>query len=403
MPETPLALITLVVGVLIVASTLLKEAGRRVGFPGVVAFLLVGVVLGFVDAEFDWMGDSGRYAITFLGNLGIFALLFRVGLESDIETLAKYLRRATPVWLGNMVVSGGAAYLFARYGLEYGLIPSLFTAGALTATSVGVSVTVWEEADQLTTPAGQLLVDVAEMDDLSGVVVMGLLLAIAPVVHAGNNQGLPSLVLSTTGWFFLKLVVFAAGCYAFSKHVEPKMTNWFASFERAPNPMISVVGVGLVIASIAGLMGFSIAIGGFFAGLTYSRDPKAVHMDADFSTLYNFLTPFFFIQLGLQFNPSSLSGAVVTGSVLLLAAVGGKLAGSELGGLMVEEWTPVLSVSMVPRAEIALVIMEQGHELGDWAVPDELFSAMILVSAMTCLVVPFVVRHQLSASQSEVS
>jgi len=43
---------------------------------------------------------------------------------------------------------------------------------------------------------------------------------------------------------------------------------------------------------------------------------------------------------------------------------------------------------MVPRAEITMIIMERGQQLGDWAVPGELYAAFVLVSAITCLLAP---------------
>jgi len=46
----------------------------------------------------------------------------------------------------------------------------------------------------------------------------------------------------------------------------------------------------------------------------------------------------------------------------------------------------------VPRAEITMIIMERGRQLGDWAVPAELFAAFVLVSVLTCLVAPIVLE-----------
>ena len=39
---------------------------------------------------------------------------------------------------------------------------------------------------------------------------------------------------------------------------------------------------------------------------------------------------------------------------------------------------------------IAMVIMQRGSELGTWAVPATVFSAMVLVSAGTCLLTPMI-------------
>ena len=56
----------------------------------------------------------------------------------------------------------------------------------------------------------------------------------------------------------------------------------------------------------------------------------------------------------------------------------------------------LIGTSMVPRAEIALVIMQKGMHLGDWAVDQKLFGAMVVVSAVTCLMSPVVVRMLLN-------
>jgi len=46
----------------------------------------------------------------------------------------------------------------------------------------------------------------------------------------------------------------------------------------------------------------------------------------------------------------------------------------------------------VPRAEIAMVIGQQARDLGDWAMPVEVYSGIAVVSLVTCLTTPFVVR-----------
>jgi len=47
---------------------------------------------------------------------------------------------------------------------------------------------------------------------------------------------------------------------------------------------------------------------------------------------------------------------------------------------------------MLPRAEIALIIMQRGSALGDWAVPSSVYGATVFVSAVTCLIAPLVLR-----------
>jgi Kef-type K+ transport system membrane component KefB len=114
-------------------------------------------------------------------------LLFRIGLESNITGLLRQLKRATIIWFGNVVFSGAIAYLTSYFLLGLAVIPSLFVAFAITATSVAVSVSTWEEARVINSPMGELLVDSAEMDDVSGLILMALLFAIALVIQ-GNTE-----------------------------------------------------------------------------------------------------------------------------------------------------------------------------------------------------------------------
>jgi hypothetical protein len=57
----------------------------------------------------------------------------------------------------------------------------------------------------------------------------------------------------------------------------------------------------------------------------------------------------------------------------------------------------LIGMSMVPRAEIAMVIMQMGLSRGPWVVSQSVYGGMILVSAGTRICTPFIysVRIQL--------
>jgi Kef-type K+ transport system membrane component KefB len=158
------------------------------------------------------------------------------------------------------------------------------------------------------------------------------------------------------------------------------------------------VGIAIIIAAVAGLAGFSVAIGAFFAGLIFSRDPKAVKAVSSFDSVSDLFVPFFFVGIGLSMEPAALDGAVLVGATLVVVAVVGKLLGAAFPALVCASWQGALliGVSMVPRAEITMIIMEQGRRLGGWAVPPEVFGGMVMVAAITSLAAPFALRWMLS-------
>jgi Kef-type K+ transport system membrane component KefB len=336
------------------------------------------------------LGGAGESLFEFLMQLGIIVLLFRVGLESHLDRLLKQLRSATPIWIGNVVGSWLLGFAGAYFVVGLDLLTSVVAGTALTATSVGVTTAVWQQAGALETPTGERFLDVAELDDISGVVFMALLFTLLPALREGEGSVTALAVGKTIGRFAFILAALWAGCYLFSRYVEERMTSFFAQLKPAGEPIAMVAGSGVLIASLAALAGFSAAIGAFFAGLAFSRDPKRVYLDAAFKPLYELLSPFFFIGVGLAVAPATLGSATGAAALLLAAALAGKLIGAFFPALLCS--TPgqaaVIALSMTPRAEISMVIMKQGHQMGKDVVPDNVYSAMVLVSAATCALVP---------------
>jgi Kef-type K+ transport system membrane component KefB len=389
-----LALLILHVGGLIILAILIKSGLKRISIPSLVGFMALGFFIRLIDSSLGILTESIQNLFEFLANVGIICLLFRVGLESNLAGLLKQLRRASFIWLGNVIFSGGLGFVTSFYIFGLSLIPSLFVAVALTATSVGISVMVWKQSHALGSPTGELLVDIAEMDDISGIVFMALLFSVVPVLKDSAQTSLLPLIARTSAVFLLKLLAFLVFCILFSRYMERFLAKFFKKIEPAPDPMLMVVAIGFIIASIAGLLGFSVAIGAFFAGLVFSRDPETVNMDASFLALYDLFTPFFFIGIGFNIDPHININAFGLAAMLFLVAIIGKAFGTAGPASMSTAWsaTVLLSVSMVPRAEIAMVVMQEGLKLGEWAVPNQVFAAMVMVCTATCIISPIILR-----------
>jgi len=391
--EFQINMFILVVGLSIILAMLIKAVFRRLRLPALVGYLFLGFTFRLFDTEQDvFLSESALWGFQFLGEIGIIVLLFRVGLESNVKGLLGQLSRASRIWIGDILLSGVFGFLVSFYLLHFALLPSLFVMVAFTATSVGVSVGVWQDANAMTSGNGELLLDVAELDDISGILLMSLLLVLAPILKVAWSAAVFSLVLKTTGALLLRLTVFVVCCVIFATFAERRLTRFISTREIQPDPMLTVSGIGFIIAALAGLLGFSGAIGAFFAGLVFSRDPEAVKIDASFAAVYDLFSPFFFIGLGLNIDPAVLAPALVPGLLLLLAAVFGKLIGAGGPALLFtnRKSALLLGLSMIPRAEIAMVIMYHGLRMGAWAVPAELYAAVTLVSAATCVLVPLV-------------
>ena len=397
--EHTLLINTLFVGVVVVCSIAVRYGAEQIKMSPIVGYFALGLLLRAGSSVEGVPPLTNQQVFPFLADLGIIALLFRVGLESDFERLVEQLPLASWIGVGNVIGSGGLAFGTAYLLLNWPLIPSLFVGTALTATSVGVTVAIWEEAGQLQTERGNTLLDVAELDDIVGILLMALLFSVAPLLRAPQNDLLLSRLVWTLGDMVLKLVLFGGACLLFARYVERPMTELFERLHAGQGTMLVMLGVGIVVAAIAGLSGFSTAIGAFFAGLIFSRDPHtSEYMDA-FRPVHDLLAPFFFVGVGLHLSPGALGSVGGSFLVLFAAAVIGKVVGAygPARPVLGSSGAFALGLSLVPRAEIALVIVQRGLELGAWAVPQVVFANVVLISALTVLGTPFVLRPLLAS------
>ncbi len=394
------ALIVLILGMVIALSMLLKAFLDRTPLPALVGYIGLGFGLSLTHQSWGFPSANDREIFLFLGDAGLVVLLFRVGLESNLRRLMSELGRASLVAICEICISGFVAYAACRWLLSMSLPQSLIVAAALTATSVSVAVSLWQGAGMLGTRAGALLVDVAEMDDIAGVVILGLVLALAPGLHAGQVrlQAL-EVVLALS---LAKLALFAAVCLAFARYMERPLLAFLRRWEAPENLILTAISLGFMLAALASMLGLSLAIGAFFAGLMFSRDPRASGLDRVYSPIHELLSPFFFISIGMRVDPSALSAAGAATLVLLAAAVLGKLVGSGVPVWLMEgrQAAMLVGASMVPRAEITLIIMQMGQGLGDWAVSGAIFAAVVLTSVLTCILGALSVKALLARATS---
>jgi Kef-type K+ transport system membrane component KefB len=389
--------ILLTLGALLVLGPFLKSLMQRLRVPALICYMLLGFAISLLDARWHFITPAFESTFAVLAQVGVVALLFRVGLKSHTDKLLEKLPTASLIWVGDVLTNLVAGFLVSRYALALPLVTSLVIATAFSATSVAVSVGVWSELGKLGTDAGQLLVDVAELDDLSGVLLLAVLLAVIPVLQLGNGEFL-SLAGTTFLTVLAKLALFLAACYLFAHYLEARFTRFSRKVERSTTDLtITILGAGLVIAVIAGYLGFSLAIGALFAGLAFSRDPQAVQTDARFAYFYEFFTPFFFVHIGMQVDPGAVSNAFVLGVLLFLVAVLAKFIGvSGVAGLLIKKSDAVLlGISMMPRAEIALVVLYQCSKVGVDIVSEEVFAAMVFVSLASSIFAPLLLRRVL--------
>ena len=321
----------------------------------------------------------------------------RAGGRRKLETVV--LGRAMFMWTGDVIVAALMGFACAFWILDFGLVASLFVAAALSATSVALSVAVWQEAGKLSSPAGQRLLDVAELDDISAVLLLAILLAIAPSLQtAVSSLGeFWQLIASPVAHLAGSLAIFCIAVLFFARFIELPLLRWLFRIEHDMDAMLSVAGIALCIAALADGLGLSVAVGALSAGFVFSGNHLARDAADRFLPVVNLFSPFFFLGIGFALPLGAMGLAVGSGLVLTVSAVAGKVIGG--GGMAALQSGRtqglILGISLVPRAEICMLVAHQGRELVPWAVTPEVFAALAVASMLTSLLSPIALRKLL--------
>lgn len=146
----------IILGALLIISPFIKSLMKRIGVPALVGYIGLGFLVSILNQQWSFVTSAFDTTFSILAQLGVVALLFRVGLKSHTGALLAKLPDASLLWLGDVVTNLVSGFLVSRYILALPLETSLVIATALSATSVAVSVAVWDEMHKLDTSNGQL-------------------------------------------------------------------------------------------------------------------------------------------------------------------------------------------------------------------------------------------------------
>jgi predicted Kef-type K+ transport protein len=155
----------------VVTAYLLGFVARQVGLPPLIGFLVAGFVL-------HAFGVRGGEFIQIVSNLGIYLLLFSIGLKLDLRSLARPQIWGvagahvilTTVGLGAVVFGLAAAGISIFTSLDFNL--ALLVAFALSYSSTVFAVKVFEEKGEMSSLHGRTAIGILIMQDLFAVVFL---------------------------------------------------------------------------------------------------------------------------------------------------------------------------------------------------------------------------------------
>lgn len=334
--------------------------------------------------------------IFFIAQIAAVVLLFEAGLETNRRQFMRWIRPASAVAAGGVIVPfvlGFAATVmfgFASLDSIQDMVPALFVGATMTATSVGITARVLAGIRRLDSPEGVTILAGAVIDDVLGIIILAVVVAIGE--EGSVTAGSVMLIFAKAVGFWLGLLIIGS---LLANHIS-RIVLWFKSAGAHVALALALAFLAAGVAEIG--FGLAMIIGSYTLGLAFSNTELKHRIENPMRQINNFLVPLFFAVIGMQADFTAFGGA---GSKFTLAATIGfavvlsifgivsKLGGAGLPALFVGfnrtgAWR--IAVGMLPRGEVALIVA--GIGLSSGVIGRDVFGVTIVMTVVTTVLAP---------------
>ncbi len=305
-----------------VAVTLLVIAGR-LGVPSIVALITAGILAG--PSGFAFVPE--QESVELLSEIGVALLLFMAGLDFSMSELKR-------VWRG--VLIGGTAQVALTVALVAAIVavvsvptgPRLFLIGLFVAlSSTAIVLKELTRINQVHSPHGKLAIGILLLQDLIVIAV----LVFAPMMLGQSAQG-------NIGLAFLRFGLVLGGIFVGSRLVLPLLLRLVSATSREAFTL-AVLLASIGTAALASMLGLSMAVGAFLAGLVLAESEFSHQVHAEVRPLRDLLASLFFISVGMLVNPGQMASVLPAVIVLALGITIVKIVGA--GGALLLSGAPL--------------------------------------------------------------
>ena len=366
--------------------------------PLIIGYLFAGMLLGPLSL-WSWILPSGNRpsnmlegvgiltdvsALHLFSEIGVILLLFVIGIEFPYAKIKNIGRMAIGVGtVGLFVTLGAIFYAATSFGLNS--MDSLFIAAALSISSTAVIVKILEEMGRIKRESTILVLGILIVEDVIAVILISSLQSIA-LVGTVSVESILIVVIVATG-----LIV---GTFTIGTKIITPLIDRVAASEHHEILLLSVLGVCFGYALLANIVGLSVAIGAFLAGVLVAESKSSEVSKLLASPIKDMFVAVFFISVGALMDVSQLQNYIVIAIALIVIAIGMKFGGNLLGNFLFRQKRDKAIRSAftlsAPRGEFSIVIIKTGVDIG--AVSAFLFPLVGVISIVTAFLSPFMIK-----------
>ena len=359
-------------------SVIVLYVCHRLRIAPIVGFLVTGVLTGPHGFGLVKLVE----AIDLLAEVGVVLLLFTIGLEFSLRNLLRIRKLA--FWGGflQLFLTFAATMVFERVlGRPYP--ESIFLSFLFSLSSTAIVMKILHERAEVESPHGHAALGILIFQDI---MVVPIMLFLPLLTGTGENLGFNLLIFLAEAVGIALLVRFGS----------MKLVPWILfQITRTRIPELFILGailICLAVAWLTHLIGLSLALGAFLAGLIISESDYSHSIIGNVLPFRDVFTSFFFVSIGMLLD---LSFLLQNPALILLLTLGGILSKSFFASIAVGlvglplRTMVLVGLTLAQVGEFSFILAKSGLESG--LIPPEMYQTFLAISILTMAATPFLI------------
>ncbi|AEL24269.1 cation:proton antiporter [Cyclobacterium marinum] len=362
-------------------ATLVILVFMRLKLPTIIGYLLTGAIAGPYGLSLVYAST----AVEVLSEIGVILLLFVIGLEFSLKSLMA-IKKAVFIG-GSLQVSltiGTTALISYLFGFSWNI--SVFFGFLFALSSTAIVLKLLQESGQVNTISGRTTLAILIFQDI---IIVPLVLFTPMLAGESDNVLLSLFYMALKGGLVILLTILSA------KYLIPQLLYRIAKTKNEELFLLSIIVTCFAVAYATSLLGLSLGLGAFLAGLIISESEYSHHATGKILPFREIFLSFFFVSVGMLFDISFLTEHLL----LILALVAltfvvkfivASLAVKSLGSSFKESF--IVGFSIFQVGEFSLLLAKEGlkYELLD----NTTYQFFLAISILTMIITPFVLKQR---------
>jgi len=384
--------------IIMILAAIVTLAFFKIRQPLIIGYLIAGMLIGPLSPLWTSIlpqnGSSGQAAgigilsdisaLNLFADIGVILLLFVIGIEFPFAKIRS---------IGRVAVGAGTLGLFATLGVVFlaasalglNFMDSLFIAAALSISSTAIIIKILQDSGKIKKESSILVLGILIVEDVIAVILIASLESVA-LVGTVSIEAVVLVAVVAGG-----LIV---GTFTIGRRIIPPLIDKVAGAQNREILLLSVLGVCFGYALLANVVGLSVAIGAFLAGVLVAESKSSEVSKILSSPIKDMFVAIFFVSVGALMDVTQLEDYIFIAIALIAVTIAMKFSGNLLGTTAFrmgkgKSLRSALALS-APRGEFSIVIVKVGVDMG--VVSAFLFPLIGLITIITAFISPFLIR-----------